>query len=176
MGTAGLGGGCRFLHSRIGNRKRRGSVPPLGPKHQGLHPSLRCKIKWNIASTAFTCMWTHTGCSPESVGRGTGGLYTFHWPQGSLRTTEITATLSRKKLYAFFLQQKKCKRTNYLRRWVEVLADSYFTEEFKIIYNIRKPWPSSVFIFFAITEDNFNMCSVTHSSFKMTEVLSFKKL
>lgn len=113
----------------------------LAPSTGGLHPSLslRCKIHCIIANTAFTYVWTSAGCTPESGGRGEG-LSTFHWPQGSLGTTKITATLSRKKLYAFFIQQEKnCKRTNDSRRWVEVPADSYFTEQFKIIYNIRKP-------------------------------------
>lgn len=126
-----------------GHRNRRGCIlsPSWLQAPGGLHPSLslRCKIHCNIANTAFTYVWTSAGCTPESGGRGEG-LSTFHWPQGSLGTTKITATLSRKKLYAFFIQQEKnCKRTNDSRRWVEVPADSYFTEQFKIIYNIRKP-------------------------------------
>lgn len=38
----------------------------------------------------------------------------------------------------FMQQEKKCERTNDSRRWTEILGDSYFTEQFKIIDNIRK--------------------------------------
>lgn len=163
MWTAGLGTCYRYPHSRmgnlcVGNTGQNSSISPLGPKHQGLHPAWA----WGANSSVIfpihlSPAYEPVQAGPQSLWEEEKGLYTFtalRDPQGPLKL--LLLLVEKKTLCIFFIQQeKKCKRANNSGRWVEVLADSYFTEQFKIIYNIRKQWPSPIFIYFVINWGQF---------------------